>query len=148
MLKNNCTWDKLSHQHTQLVSCMCHKIHSWINFYLELMLVFSLITDEEVELECSLDRDTKDCQRVYWEREFKPVAEKLLNRIQSHHSSSWVYHCILISQRFFCWVNCIFLIYLYIVGEHDYLKKKKSEKPGIYVLDAIFERACMKFLHV
>lgn len=51
-------------------------------------MVFSLITDEEVELECSLDRDIKDCQRVYWEREFKPVAEKLLDRIQSHHSSS------------------------------------------------------------
>ncbi|XP_064268944.1 armadillo repeat-containing protein 2 isoform X8 [Passer domesticus] len=44
--------------------------------------------DEEVELEGSLDRDIKDCQRVYWEREFKPVAEKLLDRIQSHHSSS------------------------------------------------------------
>ncbi|KAL2306587.1 hypothetical protein Nmel_004516 [Mimus melanotis] len=53
-----------------------------------LLLLLTAFLDEEVELECSLDRDIKDCQRVYWEREFKPVAEKLLDRIQSHHSSS------------------------------------------------------------
>ncbi|XP_005044009.1 PREDICTED: armadillo repeat-containing protein 2 [Ficedula albicollis] len=53
-----------------------------------LLLLLTAFLDEEVELECSLDRDIKDCQRVYWEREFKPVAEKLRDRIQSHHSSS------------------------------------------------------------
>ncbi|KAI1241034.1 Armadillo repeat-containing protein 2 [Lamprotornis superbus] len=53
-----------------------------------LLLLLTAFLDEEVELECSLDRDIKDCQRIYWEREFKPVAEKLLDRIQSHHSSS------------------------------------------------------------
>ncbi|XP_062344707.1 armadillo repeat-containing protein 2 [Cinclus cinclus] len=53
-----------------------------------LLLLLSAFLDEEVELKCSLERDIKDCQRVYWEREFKPVAEKLLDRIQSHHSSS------------------------------------------------------------
>ncbi|KAF4804748.1 Armadillo repeat-containing protein 2 [Turdus rufiventris] len=53
-----------------------------------LQLLLTAFLDEEVELECSLDRDIKDCQRVYWEREFKPVAEKLLDRIQSHHSSA------------------------------------------------------------
>ncbi|XP_037989162.1 armadillo repeat-containing protein 2 isoform X2 [Motacilla alba alba] len=53
-----------------------------------LLMLLTALLDEEVELECSLDRDIKDCQRVYWEREFKPVAEKLLDRIQSHHSSS------------------------------------------------------------
>uniref|UniRef100_A0A8C3QRA1 Armadillo repeat containing 2 n=1 Tax=Cyanoderma ruficeps TaxID=181631 RepID=A0A8C3QRA1_9PASS len=53
-----------------------------------LLVLLTALLDEEVELECSLDRGIKDCQRVYWEREFKPVAEKLLDRIQSHHSSS------------------------------------------------------------
>ncbi|XP_064268937.1 armadillo repeat-containing protein 2 isoform X4 [Passer domesticus] len=53
-----------------------------------LLALLTALLDEEVELEGSLDRDIKDCQRVYWEREFKPVAEKLLDRIQSHHSSS------------------------------------------------------------
>ncbi|NXX36139.1 ARMC2 protein, partial [Nicator chloris] len=52
-----------------------------------LLLLLAALLDEEVELECSLDRDIKDCQRVYWEREFKPVAEKLRERIQSHRSS-------------------------------------------------------------
>ncbi|XP_053828217.1 armadillo repeat-containing protein 2 isoform X2 [Vidua macroura] len=53
-----------------------------------LLVLLTALLDEEVELECSLDRDIKECQRVYWEREFKPVAEKLLDRIQSHQSSS------------------------------------------------------------
>ncbi|XP_059324000.1 armadillo repeat-containing protein 2 isoform X1 [Ammospiza nelsoni] len=53
-----------------------------------LLMLLTALLDEEVELECSLDKDIKDCQRVYWEREFKPVAAKLLDRIQSHQSSS------------------------------------------------------------
>ncbi|NXU18333.1 ARMC2 protein, partial [Pardalotus punctatus] len=51
-----------------------------------LLVLLTSLLDEEVELDCSLDRDRMDCQRLYWEREFKPVAEKLLYRIQSHHS--------------------------------------------------------------
>lgn len=61
------------------------KIHGWVYFYSELIMIFSLTTDEELALDSSLDRD--DCHKLYWEREFKPVAEKLLDRIQSHHSS-------------------------------------------------------------
>ncbi|XP_035756206.1 armadillo repeat-containing protein 2 isoform X2 [Egretta garzetta] len=50
-----------------------------------LMLLTSLL-DEELALGYSLDRDLRDHHKLYWEREFKPVAEKLLERIQSHHS--------------------------------------------------------------
>ncbi|XP_074394082.1 armadillo repeat-containing protein 2 isoform X2 [Zonotrichia albicollis] len=53
-----------------------------------LLMLLTALLDEEVELECSLDKAIKACQRVYWEREFKPVAAKLLDRIQSHHSSN------------------------------------------------------------
>lgn len=64
--------------------CCGHKVHSWVYLYSELMTIFSLLTDEEVALDYSLDRDLRDYQKLYWEREFKPVAEKLLDRIQSH----------------------------------------------------------------
>ncbi|NXM74920.1 ARMC2 protein, partial [Serilophus lunatus] len=50
-----------------------------------LMLLTSLL-DEKLVLDCSLNRDVRECHRLLWEREFKPVAEKLLDRIQSHHS--------------------------------------------------------------
>lgn len=49
-------------------------------------MIFSLIADEELALDYSLDRDLRDYHKLYWEREFKPVAEKLLDRIQTHHS--------------------------------------------------------------
>lgn len=49
-------------------------------------MMFFLIADEELALGYSLDRDLRDHHKLYWEREFKPVAEKLLERIQSHHS--------------------------------------------------------------
>ncbi|XP_048793584.1 armadillo repeat-containing protein 2 isoform X2 [Lagopus muta] len=49
-----------------------------------LMLLTSLL-DEELALGYSLDRG--DHHKLYWETEFKPVAEKLLDRIQSHRSS-------------------------------------------------------------
>lgn len=49
-------------------------------------MIFSFITDEELMLDYSLDRDLRDYHKLYWEREFKPVAEKLLHRIQSHPS--------------------------------------------------------------
>ncbi|XP_069707785.1 armadillo repeat-containing protein 2 isoform X2 [Phaenicophaeus curvirostris] len=47
-----------------------------------LMLLTSLL-DEELVLDYSLEGDVKD-YKLYWEREFKPVAEKLLDRIKSH----------------------------------------------------------------
>ncbi|NXL57764.1 ARMC2 protein, partial [Chordeiles acutipennis] len=49
-----------------------------------LLVLLTSLLDEELVLDSSLDRD--DCHKLYWEREFKPVAEKLLDRIQSHHS--------------------------------------------------------------
>lgn len=49
-----------------------------------LMLLTSLL-DEELALGYGLDRG--DHHKLYWEMEFKPVAEKLLERIQTHRSS-------------------------------------------------------------
>uniref|UniRef100_A0A8C3L005 Armadillo repeat containing 2 n=1 Tax=Chrysolophus pictus TaxID=9089 RepID=A0A8C3L005_CHRPC len=49
-----------------------------------LMLLTSLL-DEELALGYGLDRG--DHHKLYWETEFKPVAEKLLDRIRTHHSS-------------------------------------------------------------
>ncbi|NXE82385.1 ARMC2 protein, partial [Cochlearius cochlearius] len=51
-----------------------------------LLVLLTSLLDEELALDCSLDRDLRDHHKLYWEREFKPVAEKLLDRIQSHHS--------------------------------------------------------------
>lgn len=66
--------------------CCGQKVRSWVNINSELMVAFSLITDEELVQDYSLDKDLRDYHKRYWEREFKPVAEKLLDRIQSHHS--------------------------------------------------------------
>ncbi|NXP12737.1 ARMC2 protein, partial [Thinocorus orbignyianus] len=52
-----------------------------------LLVLLTSLLDEELALGHSLDADLKDYHRLYWEREFKPVAEKLLDRIQRHHSS-------------------------------------------------------------
>ncbi|XP_074675478.1 armadillo repeat-containing protein 2 isoform X5 [Strix aluco] len=51
-----------------------------------LLVLLTSLLDEELVLDYSLDRDSRDYHKLYWEREFKPVAEKLLDRIQSHHS--------------------------------------------------------------
>ncbi|XP_009583082.1 PREDICTED: armadillo repeat-containing protein 2, partial [Fulmarus glacialis] len=51
-----------------------------------LLVLLTSLLDEELALDYSLDRDLRDYHKLYWEREFKPVAEKLLDRIQSHHS--------------------------------------------------------------
>ncbi|NXN63705.1 ARMC2 protein, partial [Himantopus himantopus] len=51
-----------------------------------LLALLTSLLDEELALDYSLDTDSRDYQKLYWEREFKPVAEKLLGRIQSHHS--------------------------------------------------------------
>ncbi|NWI89186.1 ARMC2 protein, partial [Pitta sordida] len=49
-----------------------------------LLVLLTSLLDEKLVLDCSLDRDVRDCLKLHWEREFKPVAEKLLDRIQSH----------------------------------------------------------------
>ncbi|KAM9382957.1 LOW QUALITY PROTEIN: armadillo repeat-containing protein 2 [Phaethornis superciliosus] len=51
-----------------------------------LLVLLTSLLDEELVLDCSLERDLRDHHRLYWEGEFKPVAEKLLDRIQRHHS--------------------------------------------------------------
>ncbi|XP_026701932.1 armadillo repeat-containing protein 2 isoform X2 [Athene cunicularia] len=51
-----------------------------------LLVLLTSLLDEELVLGYSLNRDSRDYHRLYWEREFKPVAEKLLDRIESHHS--------------------------------------------------------------
>ncbi|KAK2534828.1 Armc2, partial [Columba guinea] len=51
-----------------------------------LLVLLTSLLDEELVLDYSLDRDLRDYHKLYWEREFKPVAEKLLHRIQSHPS--------------------------------------------------------------
>uniref|UniRef100_A0A8C3KCH9 Armadillo repeat containing 2 n=1 Tax=Calidris pygmaea TaxID=425635 RepID=A0A8C3KCH9_9CHAR len=51
-----------------------------------LLVLLTSLLDEELALDHSLDTDLRDYHKLYWEREFKPVAEKLLDRIQRHHS--------------------------------------------------------------
>ncbi|XP_071597309.1 armadillo repeat-containing protein 2 isoform X1 [Heliangelus exortis] len=51
-----------------------------------LLVLLTSLLDEELVLDCSLERDLRDHHKLYWEREFKPVAEKLLDRIQRHRS--------------------------------------------------------------
>ncbi|NXI74362.1 ARMC2 protein, partial [Anseranas semipalmata] len=51
-----------------------------------LLVLLTSLLDEELVLDYSLNRDLRDYHKLYWEREFKPVAEKLLDRIQNHHS--------------------------------------------------------------
>ncbi|KGL83933.1 Armadillo repeat-containing protein 2, partial [Tinamus guttatus] len=52
-----------------------------------LLVLLTSLLDEELSVDYSLDRDIRDYHKIYWETEFKPVAEKLLDRIQSHCSS-------------------------------------------------------------
>ncbi|XP_067402669.1 armadillo repeat-containing protein 2 isoform X2 [Emydura macquarii macquarii] len=51
-----------------------------------LLVLLASFLDEELALDYSFDRDLRDYHKLYWETEFKPVAQKLLNRIQSHRS--------------------------------------------------------------
>ncbi|XP_009948209.1 PREDICTED: armadillo repeat-containing protein 2, partial [Leptosomus discolor] len=51
-----------------------------------LLVLLTSLLDEELVSDYSLDRDLRDYHKLYRETEFKPVAEKLLDRIQSHHS--------------------------------------------------------------
>ncbi|KAM8998878.1 armadillo repeat-containing protein 2 [Sarcophilus harrisii] len=51
-----------------------------------LLVLLSSFLDEELALDYSFDRDLRDYHKLYWETEFKPVAQQLLKRIQSHHT--------------------------------------------------------------
>ncbi|XP_031203665.1 armadillo repeat-containing protein 2 isoform X2 [Mastomys coucha] len=51
-----------------------------------LLILLSTFLDEELALDGSFDQDLKSYHRLHWETEFKPVAQRLLKRIQSHHT--------------------------------------------------------------
>ncbi|KAF5919928.1 hypothetical protein HPG69_014293 [Diceros bicornis minor] len=51
-----------------------------------LLVVLLSFLDEELALDGSFDQDLKNYHKLHWETEFKPVAQQLLNRIQSHHT--------------------------------------------------------------
>ncbi|XP_027751361.1 armadillo repeat-containing protein 2 isoform X3 [Empidonax traillii] len=51
-----------------------------------LLVLLTSLLDGNLVLDCSLDTEGRDSHKLHWEREFKPVAEKLLDRIRSHHS--------------------------------------------------------------
>lgn len=51
-----------------------------------LLILLSTFLDEELALNGSFDQDLESYHRLHWETEFKPVAQQLLQRIQSHHS--------------------------------------------------------------
>uniref|UniRef100_A0A8C3W7U9 Armadillo repeat containing 2 n=1 Tax=Catagonus wagneri TaxID=51154 RepID=A0A8C3W7U9_9CETA len=51
-----------------------------------LLALLSSFLDEELALDGSFDQDLKNYHKLHWETEFKPVAQQLLNRIQSHHT--------------------------------------------------------------
>nr|XP_042117944.1 armadillo repeat-containing protein 2 isoform X3 [Peromyscus maniculatus bairdii] len=51
-----------------------------------LLVLLSSFLDEELALDGSFDQDLRSYHRLHWETEFKPVAQQLLKRIQSHHT--------------------------------------------------------------
>ncbi|XP_054424859.1 armadillo repeat-containing protein 2 [Pteronotus mesoamericanus] len=51
-----------------------------------LLVLLSSFLDEELALDGSFDQDLKNYHKLHWETEFKPVAQQLLNRIQTHHT--------------------------------------------------------------
>ncbi|XP_016015701.2 armadillo repeat-containing protein 2 isoform X3 [Rousettus aegyptiacus] len=51
-----------------------------------LLVLLSSLLDEELALDGSFDQELKNYHKLHWETEFKPVAQQLLNRIQSHHT--------------------------------------------------------------
>ncbi|KFP87197.1 Armadillo repeat-containing protein 2, partial [Apaloderma vittatum] len=52
----------------------------------KLLVLLPSLLDEELVLDYSLGRNLRNYDKLYWQTEFKPVAEKLLHRIQSHRS--------------------------------------------------------------
>ncbi|XP_045150536.1 armadillo repeat-containing protein 2 [Echinops telfairi] len=51
-----------------------------------LLALLSSFLDEELALDGSSDQDLRTYHKLHWEAEFKPVAQQLLSRIQSHHT--------------------------------------------------------------
>ncbi|KFO28656.1 Armadillo repeat-containing protein 2 [Fukomys damarensis] len=51
-----------------------------------LLVLLSSFLDEELALDNCFDQDLKNYHKLHWEREFKPVGQQLLSRIQSHHT--------------------------------------------------------------
>ncbi|XP_049627190.1 armadillo repeat-containing protein 2 [Suncus etruscus] len=51
-----------------------------------LLVLLSSFLDEEIALDGTFDQDLKTYHRLHWETEFKPVAQQLLQRIQTHHT--------------------------------------------------------------
>ncbi|XP_016073049.1 PREDICTED: armadillo repeat-containing protein 2 [Miniopterus natalensis] len=51
-----------------------------------LSVLLSSLLDEELALDDSFDQDLKNYHRLHWETEFKPVAQQLLNRIQTRRT--------------------------------------------------------------
>ncbi|EFB26591.1 hypothetical protein PANDA_005608, partial [Ailuropoda melanoleuca] len=51
-----------------------------------LLVLLPSFLDEELALDGSFDQDLRNYHKLQWETEFKPVAQQLLNRIQSHHT--------------------------------------------------------------
>ncbi|NWU16747.1 ARMC2 protein, partial [Cephalopterus ornatus] len=68
-----------SENFTSAASCFGGDTHT-------LLVLLTSLLDKKLALDCSLEREGRDSHKLHWEREFKPVAEKLLDRIQSHHS--------------------------------------------------------------
>ncbi|XP_040839061.1 armadillo repeat-containing protein 2 [Ochotona curzoniae] len=52
----------------------------------KLLDLLSSFLDEEVALDGNFDQDLKSYHKLYWETEFKPVAQQLLSRLQRHHT--------------------------------------------------------------
>ncbi|KAJ7341820.1 hypothetical protein JRQ81_007092 [Phrynocephalus forsythii] len=48
-----------------------------------LLVLLASLLDEELALDYSLDSDLRNYHKLYWETEFKPVAQKLLQKIQN-----------------------------------------------------------------
>uniref|UniRef100_A0ACB8GCF8 Armadillo repeat-containing protein 2 n=1 Tax=Sphaerodactylus townsendi TaxID=933632 RepID=A0ACB8GCF8_9SAUR len=48
-----------------------------------LLILLASFLEEEFALDCNFDSDLRDHHKLYWESEFKPVAQKLLQRIQN-----------------------------------------------------------------
>ncbi|XP_066469356.1 armadillo repeat-containing protein 2 [Tiliqua scincoides] len=48
-----------------------------------LLILLASYLNEELALDYSFDSDLRDYHKLYWETEFKPVAQKLLQRIQN-----------------------------------------------------------------
>lgn len=51
-----------------------------------LLVLLSSFLDEDLALDGPFDQELKTYHKLHWETEFRPVAQQLLHRIQTHHS--------------------------------------------------------------